>query len=209
MIHHKPGSGPTCPARAGNIAYRREGFGRMLEDAEVSVALSMPSRILVAGVLLLVLSLACGTTAQVTNTPQVLAPSPSVEPVGPSAMPTLRPPLADLAFPTDVVPYPTNWPAELVYPNGFMPVEAIASLPEGSLTAAWGTKLRYQGAAVTAAKALADFFLQRGWTVNQAPLDSGGFVLLVEDKESHSGIIVIDPDLENPGWIRVIATIYR
>jgi ribosomal protein L40E len=122
---------------------------------------------------------------------------------------TLPPPLAGVEFPTQAVDYPSDWPADLRYPESFMLVDTSSGTLEGG-AAGWGGKLRYGGEPQSAADELSSFFAAQGWQVaERAELDSGGVLLLVQrDDGSGSGVIVLDPDVDSPGTTRGLITVF-
>jgi ribosomal protein L40E len=122
---------------------------------------------------------------------------------------TLPPPLAGVEFPTQAVDYPSDWPADLRYPESFTLVGTSSGRLEGGAEG-WGAKLRYQGEPPSAADELSSFFTSQGWQVaERAEMDSGGVLLLVQrDGDNGSGVIVLDPDLDNPGTTKSLITIF-
>ena len=51
---------------------------------------------------------------------------------------------------------------------------------------------------------------RRGWrVVERTELDSGGFLILVQqDEKRNSEALVIDPDTSDPGYTKVVATVF-
>ena len=121
---------------------------------------------------------------------------------------TLPPPLENVEFPSDPVPYPTDWLNELKFPNEFTLVDSSSgTLPE-STTYGWSAKFRYQGKPSEALKIISSFLEDKGWTiVENNNLESGGFSLLIQ-REHGNGIIVIDTDSRNASQTLIIATIF-
>ena len=145
--------------------------------------------------------------AQDTNTP--ITPIETASQPDDS-LPTLPPPLEDVEFPGQQIPYPDEWPADLHYPESFRLVEAASGvLPEGEFTG-WAAKLRFDDDPQSAADQLSAFFTELGWQiVEQTELDSGGILMLIEkgNKEG-TGMLIIDPDTTNPGSSKVLTTVF-
>jgi ribosomal protein L40E len=122
---------------------------------------------------------------------------------------TLPPPLAGVEFPVQAVDYPPDWPPDLRYPESFTLVETSSGTLEGGAEA-WGAKLRYLGQPPGAADEISSFFAAQGWQVaERAELDSGGVLLLVQRNDGNgSGVIVLDPDLDNPGTTKGLITVF-
>lgn len=118
----------------------------------------------------------------------------------------LRPPLAEVEFPQQVVAYPPDWPAELRYPDPFVLTEVTtAALPDGGR--GWFAKLTYRGSPDDAASVLSSFFVANGWSVERHPVEPSGFVLLVAKvQQGGQGAVVIGPDEDTP-HTKVLATI--
>ncbi len=125
----------------------------------------------------------------------------------PSTVP-LPPPLTNVDFPSEPMPYPTNWLDELKFPSEFTLVDSSSgTLPE-NVTQGWAAKFRYQGKPSDAAKIISSFLEEKGWTiVENKKLDSGGFSLLIQ-REQGNGIIVIDTDSSDASQTLIIATIF-
>lgn len=159
------------------------------------------------------------TTATGTRTPFSISSVPPQAPIAlvpssPSPGTTatagrLPPPLAAVNFPSQPIPYPADWHADLRYPNQFLLVETTSGIsPSGKK--GWAVKLVFQGDARNAANLLSDFFVAKGWqTLERTELDSKGFLLLFQrgDKQ-HTGAIVIDPDTQRPGYVKIVATVF-
>jgi len=139
--------------------------------------------------------------------PTVTASTASTTPEAPIAK--LPPPLAAVSFPAQVIAYPPDWHPDLRYPDQFHLVEvSVGVSPQGSK--GWGAKLVFQGDPKNAADLFAIFLASKGWqVVERTELDSKGFLLIVQkgDKQ-HAGTIVIDPDTQRPGYIKIIATVF-
>lgn len=143
---------------------------------------------------------------QATPTPTPLQATPTPVELPSSSLPA---PLANVAFPTQVVPYPPEWPADLRYPEQFGVVETSSgTMPSGGAKGR-AAKLRHKGDATSAADAMSSFFTAKGWQVVQrSALDSGGMLLLVQKGDrQHSGIVVIDPEPGNADYVRILATV--
>jgi hypothetical protein len=120
---------------------------------------------------------------------------------------TLPPPLENVDFPSEPVPYPADWLDELKFPNEFTLVDSSSgTLPEAT-TQGWAAKFRYQGKPSEATKSISSFMKEKGWTVAENKLDSGGNLLLIQ-REQGSGIIVIDFDPNDASKSLVVATIF-
>ena len=160
-----------------------------------------------AGVVYYLLRPSPGPAAFAEATPG--APPSEVATPFPDITITLPPPLAGVEFPTQAVAYPPEWPADLRYPEEFSVVETSSgALADGSK--GWAAKLRYRGDPQGAADLLSSFFTARGWrVVERTELDSGGLLILVQqDDKRNSGALVIDPDTSDPGYTRVVATVF-
>jgi hypothetical protein len=120
----------------------------------------------------------------------------------------LPPPLANVEFPSNPKNYPSDWPADLRFPNDFVLVDSSSGkLPEGMATG-WALKLRYEGKPADATNAITSFLKDQRWTiVERNKLDSGGFSLLIQ-REQGNGIVVIDVDPKNALHSLIIATIF-
>ncbi len=123
---------------------------------------------------------------------------------------TLPPSLAGVAFPTQVIDYPPDWPADLRYPQDFKPVET-SSGPLAQGVEGWSAKLLYTGDTREASDLIVSSFQANGWlVVEMAELDSEKRVLALEEVESGgSAVIAIEPDEDRSGLIRVIVTVLR
>jgi len=123
----------------------------------------------------------------------------------------LPPPLASVDFPLQVIDYPTEWPSDLRYPAQFVPVETTSGDLPGSVARGWGTKLVHQGDAGNAADKLSAFFISNGWQIiERTELDSGGYLLSLQRHDRQdTGAVVIDPDTEQPGHIKIIITVFQ
>ncbi len=121
------------------------------------------------------------------------------------------PPLADIAFPTETIEYPSQWPPELRFSEEFSLVEAVSGeLPENIATGT-SSKLRFDDIPQKTQEAIESHFRQQGWElVESTQLDTGGIVILVEDPDNgQGGIIVIDNDPNNLETSIVLVTIFR
>lgn len=121
----------------------------------------------------------------------------------------LPPPLAAVSFPTQSIAYPADWPSELRYPKQFTLVEVTSGTSLQGIKG-WGAKLIYQGDPKNAANLLVAFFDSNGWQViERTQLDSNGFLVLVQKaNKQHNGTIVIDPDAQRPGYLKIVATVF-
>ena len=133
----------------------------------------------------------------------------TISPSGDSSVPTLRPPLAGVQFPTQTVDYPPEWPSDLHYPQDFHVVEAYSGpWPADNTAKGWIAKLRYTGIIGGAADTLTSFFTTNGWQVEQIDLDAGRAMLTVEkDNKQKTGSFVLDRDTNDPGSTIILATI--
>lgn len=139
-------------------------------------------------------------------------PTETATSVPPTELPlaTLPPPLAAVEFPTQVIDYPSGWPAQLHYPEQFKLVEAASGELPGGGSPGWAAKLRYKGTPDSAADLLSSFFTSGGWQItDRMELDSGGFLILIErDNKTGTGIVVIDPDPTERSYSRVVAIVF-
>ena len=121
---------------------------------------------------------------------------------------TLPPPLENVDFPSEPIPYPTDWLDELKFPEEFRLVDtASGALPEATAQG-WAAKFRYQGTPSECTELLSSFLEGNGWTIiENNKLDAGGFLLLIQ-REQGSGIIVIDIDPNDASQTLIIATIF-
>ncbi len=160
-----------------------------------------------AGVVYYLLRPSLGPGALVEATPEP-PPSETATPF-PTITITLPPPLAGVEFPTQAIAYPPEWPADLRYPDEFSVVETSSGTLADDSTG-WAAKLRYTGDPQSAADLLSSFFTERGWrVVERTELDSGGLLILVQhDEKKSSGALVIDPDTSDPGYTKVVATVF-
>ncbi len=158
-------------------------------------------------------------TSDVTSSPPSTAspvssrvPSPTV--ATPNTSPTpellkLPPPLATVPFPSEAIAYSSDWHPDLRYPNQFILVGATSGVsPQG--TKGFAAKLLYQGDPRSAADLLSTFFTSKGWQmVERTELDSKGFLLLFQkDGKQGTGAIVIDPDTQRRGYVKIVATVF-
>lgn len=121
---------------------------------------------------------------------------------------TLPPPLENVDFPSEPVPYPTDWLDELKFPNEFTLVDSSTGTFPEATTQGWAAKLRYQGKPSDATKLISSFMKDKGWIiVEHNKLDSGG-VLLVVQREQGNGIITVDVDPINVSQSLVMFVIF-
>ncbi len=122
---------------------------------------------------------------------------------------TLSPPLENVEFPTQAVPYPSDWPAELRFPEQFIVVDlSSGSLPDSPSTG-WAAKLRYVGDPKGAATILSSFLRDNNWQIAEdTSLDTGGVLMVIERDNNGSGIVVMDIDVTTPGNTIIVATIF-
>ena len=149
-------------------------------------------------------------TAEPTIPPEVTATLTPTAGVAPTATVTvtIESPVAAMEFATEPIPYPTVWPESLHYPESFVPVEVVSgTLTEGAQ--GWAAKLRFQDDPTSAADQLSSFFTDKGWqVVERTQLDSGGFLLLVQQPgKRNSGVAVIEPDRDK-GGCKVLVTVF-
>lgn len=124
-------------------------------------------------------------------------------------VPTLPAPLEDVPFPDQPIQLPTEWPAELTYPQNFIVVDASSGSSPVEAASGWSTKMRYSGAPQNAAADLEKFLQSNGWTVKESNLlDSGGMVSVLAKGSSGNGIVIIDPDPSNPAASIIISTLF-
>lgn len=189
-----------------------------------TVTIGILAGILVPSLFLIILSVRRETRSDpIPSTPQ-LTPSfsepttvlPSPEQVSPLYSDTTTPSanlpnlLAGDNFPSEVIEYPKDWLAELVFPRDFELVQANSGeFPKGG-SLGWAVKLLYAGSIVEASDALAVFFVKNNWkVVHKSDLAEAGMVIIIEREGGRgSGIVSIAPDLDKPSRIRVFATIF-
>lgn len=134
-------------------------------------------------------------TRAVTSMLPSSPPTPTRTPT-PRPIRALEPPLARETFPGLTIPYPADWPLELVYPPQFSLVdESSGTLPESNTTA-WAAKFRYEGTPIGADETLLAYWETSGWRVAEQ-IDLGGHarVFLVANGELDAeGVIVVDAE---------------
>lgn len=114
------------------------------------------------------------------------------------------------AFPLDQVDYPEDWPAHLIYPPEFILVSASSGVLPIDNTAGWITRLRYRGVSEVALEEITIYFEETGWLINESvSIEGGGTLQFVANQEFGAGIIIIEPDLYNPGQSLISVTIYN
>lgn len=155
---------------------------------------------LVILILLAILLIACAPPTPLSTPERETSVAVTTAP-----FPTLPPPLAKVPFPTKEVDYPPDWPTELRFPEEFRLVDVSSGVfLKGDKGGA--AKLLYKGHPQKAAELLSSFFVSRNWQIiKRYELDSGGVTLLI--KRNKSGIIVIDPDPNNPEYTRIAVTL--
>jgi hypothetical protein len=124
-------------------------------------------------------------------------------------MPTASSPLAGVEFPVQEIPYPSGWPADLLYPDQFTVVDMNTGvLPEQDRTG-WAAKLRYAGDVKSAADLLSSFFVDKGWqVVERTDLDMGGILVMLKKNNTSNGILVLDSDIHDTQSTNIVATIF-
>ncbi len=142
------------------------------------------------------------------------APSPSAtiapSPTRLAAQRTATPPLANADFPTQAVTYPAEWPVEARYPGQFTPVGLASGQLPGSSSTGWSAKLRYAGRPQSAADELAAFFTAQGWQImERTDLEAGGVVLLIQNDNRKSGVVIVDLDTGDRSQSVILATVFR
>lgn len=120
---------------------------------------------------------------------------------------TLPPPLANVEFPEDVKPYPSDWPIDLRLPESFKTVDFSQGTLPGGTKPGKSVKIRFTGTMQDAADELRAFLSEKGWKiVDETDLDSEGKVWIIERDGGSTGMIVIDS--QGSGNIVIIATFY-
>jgi hypothetical protein len=121
----------------------------------------------------------------------------------------LPPPLANVDFPVQAIPYPSDWPNDLHYPEQFSVVDAISgTLPESAATG-WIAKLRFEGDPSKAVQTLSSFLAEKGWQIAEnTELDSGSVLLVIERDNKSSGIAIIDPDIHDPAFTNIVVSAF-
>jgi hypothetical protein len=119
-------------------------------------------------------------------------------------------PLAEVPFPTVAIDYPSGWPAELRYPEGFILVDITSGMLPEDTTKGWGAKLRFRGDPKTAADLLSAFYVSKGWKIlERHDLDSGGVTILIaRNNQENQGDIVFDSDPDDSDYTRVLAVVF-
>lgn len=125
-----------------------------------------------------------------------------------SSIQPLHPPLANVNFPTDQIPYPVDWPEELKFPDEFVLVDSSSgTLPKGIIQG-WAAKFRYKGNPSDVDIAISSFLIEKGWSIiEKSKLDSGGYSILIM-MENGTGIIAIDKDPNKTSQSLIIVTIF-
>lgn len=101
-------------------------------------------------------------------------------------------------FPTTEVPYPPNWPEELILPEEFTLVEAISGNLPDNPNPAWGLKEIYDGSPMEAKELILPFFLEQGWDIVQSfTYEPYGYVFILDKNNGGSGIMSLESDGEN------------
>jgi hypothetical protein len=149
----------------------------------------------------------------VTSTSPITPATPTRQPDPTSTeipLPTMSPPLEGVVFPGEKVFYPGDWPGELRFPDDFVLVEASSGNFELGGPKGWAAKLRIEADPHSAADLLASFFMAQGWEINdREELDSGGVLILLERMNgANQGILVVDPDLTDPSYTNILATVF-
>jgi len=159
--------------------------------------------------LIMLLTLACNLFAQAPSEPvAAISPTITYESTN-NLIPTLPAPLKDVPFPDQSIQLPTDWPAELVFPQSFILVDASSGSSPVEGASGWSTKMRYSGTSQNAAADLEKFFQSNGWTVKESNLlDSGGMVIVLTKGNSGNGIVIIDPDPGDPASSIIISTLF-
>lgn len=159
---------------------------------------------------IMLLTIACNLFAPKSEEQPIAAvASPTVMQNTIISVPTLPAPLEDVPFPDQPIQLPTDWPAELDYPDSFIVVDASSGSSPVEAASGWSTKMRYSGAPQNAAADLEKFFQSNGWTVKESNLlDSGGMVIVLTKGNSGNGIVIIDPDPSNSAASIIISTLF-
>ena len=132
---------------------------------------------------------------------------PSISIVFPIA--TASSPLANVQFPAQEIQYPSDWPADLLYPDQFAVVDTSSGESPERNTTGWATKLRYSGDINGAADLLSSFFVDKGWqVVERTNLDMGGILIILQKNNTSNGILVFDRDSHDTDYINVVTTIF-
>lgn len=121
----------------------------------------------------------------------------------------IPPLLADEPFPTKPVQYQPDWPVDLIFPGALVLVESrYGDLPSGN-QGGRGLQLRFEGSTTAAADLLSDFMITKSWTVvSRNAVSAGGYVLMTKHAvKGDNGLIVIGPDIDNPGSVKVLVIV--
>jgi len=126
-----------------------------------------------------------------------------------SETPALPSPLEGVYFPTQTISYPSDWLDELRYPEEFHLTEASSGKMMESEKIGWAAKLIYEGKLIDAQEEMVTFFESNGWQVVQSTqLDSGGSLIIINNTNGGSGMVVIDLDQNDPDYIRIEAVVF-
>lgn len=127
-----------------------------------------------------------------------------------SPLPTLPSSLSGVAFPTQPIEFPPDWPDDLHFPGEFTLVETTSGTLEGGV-AGQGAKLLFEGASEEASELIISSLEANDWhMVENVQLDSGGLVLAFEGIDRQASLlIVLEGDEHQSGIVRVVVTVFR
>lgn len=163
------------------------------------------SLLVVLGLIVLV-SLACSLplikNPKPTELPKIIEATPTE-----MKLETLPPPLANVEFSENGKPYPSDWPADLHFPETFKSIDFSQGTLPGGNKPGISLKMRFNGTIQDAADGLRAFLSEKGWKiVDETDLDAGGKLWIIEKDGGGTGMIVIDT--QGAEKIVIIATFY-
>jgi hypothetical protein len=124
-------------------------------------------------------------------------------------MATASSPLAGVEFPVQEIPYPSGWPADLLYPNQFTLIDTSSGTFSETAKTGWAAKLRFSGDINTAADLLSAFFVDKGWQViERTNVDMGGILIILQKNTTSNGIVILDRDSHDAQYTNVVTTIF-
>jgi hypothetical protein len=116
--------------------------------------------------------------------------------------------IVNLEFPTSKIPYPSDWPEDIQFPEDLILVEANSGTATDGERQGWSGKFRCSCTPNEAEKIIMDDLKGKDWSqVENMRLEAGGVVFIVE-KEPGEGIIIIDYDPDDDKQSIILATFF-
>ena len=118
--------------------------------------------------------------------------------------------LTSESFPNSKILFPDDWPAHSSLPDEFVLVSASSGhLPiEG--TAGWVSKYRFSGGVSDAEMALMEHLGVYDWEIAENTIiEGGGLIAYLHSAQTGAGILIIEPDKDNPGQVLIAFTVYQ